>query len=94
MNLMYMFLPRNSFIEIDLERSQYDSLIYSPELEKNIPLGVTKLAILRSSRLSEFGPMFSVSLIAENKNGQVVISDEIKVGWQERGFRGLRFVEA
>ena len=94
MNLMYMFVPKSSFVDIDLERCQYGSLMYCPEIGKDIPLGVTKLAILRSARLSEFGPMFSVSLIGENKYGRVVVSDEIKTGWQQRGFRGLRFEEA
>lgn len=94
MNLMYMFVPKSSFVDIDLERSEYASLMYCPELGKDVPLGVTKLAIQRSARLSEFGPMFSVSLIGENENGQIVVSDEIKTGWQQRGFRGLRFDEA
>lgn len=92
--LMYAFVPERSFIDVDLDKSVYASLMYVPEIGRYIPLCLTSLVVRRTPELRRFGGIFMVSLDEAGRLGQLVVSNSIKVAWEQAGFQGIRFIPA
>lgn len=92
--LMHAFVPERSFLDVDLDKSVYGYLMYVPESGKYVPIGLRSLAIRRTPELRRFGGMFVVAFTNDRKLGQLVVSNSIKVAWEQGGFQGIRFIQA